>query len=92
LENSGVDRKVKYRLPNNNQTDTNLDLYSFNLRFVMVLSLQESSANNEVSNSDKDINLFPLQYILSEMAKNDYCITTDNFKLFHSDKLRVNII
>jgi hypothetical protein len=96
LENSGTDRKVKYKLPNNKYEKTaDIDLYSFNMRFIMSLCLEEGANNpnsNEICHLDKanEVNLFPLLYLLGEISnQEDYSIATDGFKPFKTEKFRV---
>jgi hypothetical protein len=95
LENSGVDRKVKYRLPNPKCEANEMDLYSFSLKFVVAMSLQDkinSPGSVRYTDKESDINLFPFLYVLSEMSnQNDYTVSTEGFNVFNSDKLRVSI-
>jgi hypothetical protein len=95
LENSGVDRKVKYRLPNPS-CETTMDLYSFCLEFVVVVSLQDkinSPGSIRYVDKENDINLFPFLYVLSEMSnQHDYSVSTEGFGVFNSDKLRVSYL
>jgi hypothetical protein len=96
LENSGVDRKIKYKLAVNRNQEQKVDLHSFCLRFIVVIALDEKSNSSgfiKYMEKDSDINQFPFMFTLSEMEmKNGFNITTEGIKSFNSDKLKVTNI
>jgi hypothetical protein len=94
LENSGIERKVKYKLPNVKET-IDLGMEAFRLQFVVVLALEDKSKSPEsirYIDKENDINLFPFLYVLSEMSnQHGYNITTADFAKLNTDNLRVSI-
>jgi hypothetical protein len=94
LENNGVERKVKYKLPHTKEA-VDLSLNTFNIQFVVALSLVENlSAPESIRYIDKgnDINLFPFLYVLSEMSnQHSFKVATETFDKINTDSLRVRI-
>lgn len=95
LENSGSERKVKYRLANHCENPS-LFPHLFNLRCNVTLSLLSKDDNADqsdrvaVDQKENEINLFPVLFLLGEMIHSDsYEIDNENVKKINFNKLKV---